>query len=46
MIDLDRTDAQGQGLNDVLNVTGALALNGANLVLDLLSAPTLGDGFP
>ena len=45
MIDLDPTDSQGQGLNDVLNVTGALALNGANLVLDLLSAPTLGEGF-
>ena len=45
MIDLDPTNSQGQGLNDVLNVTGALALNGANLVLDLLSAPTLGEGF-
>jgi PEP-CTERM motif len=33
------------GENDVLNVTGAVALNGADLVLDLLSAATAGEGF-
>jgi hypothetical protein len=45
VIDLDPTDSQGHGLNDVLNVTGAVALNGADLVLDLLSAPTAGESF-
>ncbi len=44
-IDLDPTDSLGQGLNDVLNVNGAVALNGADLVLDLLSAPTIGESF-
>ena len=33
------------GANDVLNVTGAVSLNGADLVLDLLSAPTTGESF-
>ena len=41
VIDLDPTSAE----NDVLNVTGAVALNGADLVLDLLSAPTTGESF-
>ena len=41
VIDLDPTG----GDNDVLNVTGAVSLNGADLVLDLFSAPTLGEGF-
>jgi hypothetical protein len=35
----------GHGVNDLLNVTGAVALNGADLVLDLLSAPTTGETF-
>jgi hypothetical protein len=35
----------GHGVNDVLNVTGGVALNGADLVLDLLSAPTTGESF-
>jgi hypothetical protein len=30
---------------EVLNVTGAVSLGGADLVLDLFSAPTLGEGF-
>ena len=33
------------GENDVLNVTGAVSLGGSDLILDLLSAPTLGEGF-
>ena len=41
VIDLDPTG----GVSDILNVTGTIALNGANLVVDLLSAPTLGEGF-
>jgi hypothetical protein len=41
VIDLDPTD----GENDLLNVKGAVALNGADLVLDLLSAPTRGESF-
>jgi PEP-CTERM motif len=41
VIDLDPTDAG----NDVLNVKGTVALNGADLVLDLLSAPTRGEAF-
>src|SRR5262249_39486853 len=41
VIDLDPAG----GNNDVLNVTGTVSLNGADLVLDLLSAPTLGEGF-
>jgi hypothetical protein len=41
VIDLDPAG----GDNDVLNVTGAVALNGADLVLDLLSAPTMGESF-
>jgi hypothetical protein len=41
VIDLDPTD----GVNDVLNVMGTAALNGADLVLDLLSAPTRGEAF-
>jgi hypothetical protein len=41
VIDLDPTD----GGNDVLNVKGTVALNGADLVLDLLSAPTRGEAF-
>jgi hypothetical protein len=35
----------GHGVNDVLNVAGAVALNGADLILDLLSAPTMGESF-
>jgi PEP-CTERM motif len=35
----------GQGVNDVLNVTGGVVLNDADLVLDLLSAPTMGESF-
>jgi hypothetical protein len=41
VIDLDPT----HGENDVLNVMGTVALNGADLVLDLLSAPTRGEAF-
>jgi fibronectin-binding autotransporter adhesin len=41
VIDLDPTN----GENDVLNVKGIVALNGADLVLDLLSAPTRGEAF-
>jgi PEP-CTERM motif len=41
VIDLDPADGQ----NDVLNVKGAIALSGADLVLDLLSAPTRGESF-
>jgi hypothetical protein len=41
VIDLDPTD----GGNDVLNVKGTVVLNGADLVLDLLSAPTRGEAF-
>jgi hypothetical protein len=41
VIDLDPTD----GENDLLNVKGAVALNGADLILDLLSAPTRGESF-
>jgi PEP-CTERM motif len=41
VIDLDPKD----GENDVLNVTGAVSLSGADLVLDLLAAPTTGEGF-
>ena len=41
VIDLDPVT----GENDVLNVMGTLALNGADLILDLLSAPTRGEGF-
>ena len=41
VIDLDPADGQ----NDVLNVKGAIVLNGADLVLDLLSAPTRGESF-
>ena len=33
------------GENDVLNVKGTVALSGADLVLDLLSAPTRGEAF-
>ena len=32
-------------MNDVLNGAGAVALNGADLILDLLSAPTMGESF-
>jgi PEP-CTERM motif len=41
VIDLDPTI----GENDVLNVKGTVALGGADLVLDLLSAPTRGESF-
>jgi hypothetical protein len=41
VIDLDPTN----GENDALNVRGTVALNGADLVLDLLSAPTRGEAF-
>jgi hypothetical protein len=41
VIDLDPAD----GENDVLNVKGTVALDGADLVLDLLSAPTRGESF-
>ena len=41
VIDLDPADGQ----NDVLNVKGAIVLSGADLVLDLLSAPTRGESF-
>jgi hypothetical protein len=41
VIDLDPAG----GDNDVLNVTGEVSLNGADLVLDLLSAPTAGESF-
>ncbi len=41
VIDLDPVGGQ----NDVLNVKGTVALNGADLVLDLLSAPTRGESF-
>jgi hypothetical protein len=41
VIDLDPTN----GENDVLNVKGTVALSGADLVLDLLSAPTRGEAF-
>ena len=41
VIDLD----PAAGANDVLNVTGAVSLGGANLVLDLLSAPATGESF-
>ena len=41
VIDLD----PAAGENDVLNVMGTLALNGADLVLDLLSTPTRGEAF-
>ena len=41
VIDLDPTSGQ----NDVLNVKGAIALSGADLILDLLSAPTRGESF-
>jgi PEP-CTERM motif len=41
VIDLDPTN----GENDVLNVKGTVALKGADLVLDLLSAPTRGESF-
>jgi len=41
VIDLDPT----AGGNDVLNVNGAVTLGGANLVLNLLSAPTKGEAF-
>jgi hypothetical protein len=40
---IDLNSAGGE--NDVLNVTGAVALNAADLVLDLLSAPTMGESF-
>jgi hypothetical protein len=33
------------GETEVLNVSGAVSLNGTALVLDLFSAPTLGEGF-
>jgi hypothetical protein len=41
VIDLDPTN----GENDVLNVKGTVSLSGADLVLDLLSAPTRGEAF-
>ncbi len=41
VIDLDPVG----GENDVLNVKGTVALSGADLVLDLLSAPTRGESF-
>jgi hypothetical protein len=41
VIDLDPAG----GENDVLNVKGTVSLNGADLVLDLLSAPTRGESF-
>ena len=41
VIDLDPTSGQ----NDVLNVKGAIVLSGADLILDLLSAPTRGESF-
>ncbi len=41
VIDLDPANGQ----NDVLNVNGAVVLTGADLVLDLLSAPTRGESF-
>jgi hypothetical protein len=41
VIDLDPVG----GESDVLNVKGTVALNGADLVLDLLSAPTRGEAF-
>jgi hypothetical protein len=41
VIDLDPVG----GENDVLNVKGTVALNGDDLVLDLLSAPTRGEAF-
>jgi hypothetical protein len=41
VIDLDPV----AGESDVLNVNGTVSLNGADLVLDLLSAPTRGEAF-
>jgi PEP-CTERM motif len=41
VIDLDPVGDE----NDVLNVKGTVALNGADLFLDLLSAPTRGEAF-
>ena len=41
VIDLDPV----AGERDVLNVNGTVSLNGADLVLDLLSAPTRGEAF-
>ena len=41
VIDLNPTT----GESDVLNVKGTVALNGADLILDLLSAPTRGESF-
>jgi hypothetical protein len=49
VIDLDPTNGENDALNVrgtvALNVRGTVALNCADLVLDLLSAPTRGEAF-
>jgi autotransporter-associated beta strand protein len=44
-LDLDPTNAQGLGTNDLLRVAGAISLDHSNLLLTLLSAPTRGQFF-
>jgi len=44
-IDLDPTNSQGHGLADLLNVSGSVALDHSDLLISLLSAPTLGQTF-
>jgi hypothetical protein len=44
-IEIDPTNSQGNGINDLIQVSGAVDLGLAELMIDLLSAPTLGEGF-
>lgn len=44
-IDLDPALVTGSGDHDQVDVTGALTLEGCNLKLNILSAPTLGERF-
>jgi hypothetical protein len=44
-IDLDPTNSQGHGIADRVNITGTVALDMANLIINLLYAPTFGQTF-
>ena len=44
-VELDPTNAHGHGIADLINVTGSASINLSDLVLLLLSAPTLGQTF-
>ena len=44
-VELDPTNAHGHGIADLVNVTGSASINLSDLVLLLLSAPTLGQTF-